>query len=258
MRNAFLMVGLAGLMLTACGNKAGNAAAPEDNAATADNASAAGEPCADDGDRLPITGLCAGRAVNYLNIAGGELPEPPDGCEWVVQETPFATQVLLYRALKCGSKTTKLAFAGGAGLAELSYETAAYGDTDGTAKGQVLVRVGSIDGSDRTAGLLKTARAAIEDPAEKAGCSVRNAKIESWPEDALVVDVSAAEAAKAPPDEPRAACGPFGFNGDEASYWRVFQGHSWFFQLGQDLAQIDPGSFTLMAKDEKGDWGQVE
>lgn len=261
MRNAFLVAGMAGLMLTACGNSAGggtDAAAPVDNEAAAMTVPVAGEPCADDGDRLPITGLCAGRAVNYLNIADGTPPEPQEGCEWVVQETPFATEVLLYRALKCGEKTTKLAFAGGAGLAELSYDTAAYGDADAALKGLVLVRVGGSDSSDRTAALPATARAAIENPAEKAECAVRNAGIDGWPEDALVVDVSPAQAARAAPDEPRAACGPFGFNGDEASYWRVFQGHSWFFQLGQDALQIDPGSFTLMAKDARGDWSQVE
>lgn len=263
--NMLLMAVATGLMLSACGNGAGNTAgnsangaAPADLGAAPRRIAVPSESCADDGDRLPVTGLCAGRAVNHLDIVARELPDAPEGCRWVVQETPFAGQVLLYRALRCGDRTTRLAFAGGAGLAELSYDTIAWGDDQQLSKGQVLVRVGRSDKSDPTAALLATTRAAIETPAERAGCSVRNARIDGWPADALVVDVSAAEAAREPPDGPRFACGPFGFNGDESSYWRVFQGHSWFFQLGQDLEQIDAASFTLMAKNARGEWSRAE
>lgn len=256
MRNPFAVAGMAALILTACGNGSHN-----DSAARVDTGPSAVDPvgsCQDDGGRLPITGLCASRAVNYLNVAGGYSPEAPEGCDWVVQETRFADDVLLYRALKCGGKTTRLTFSKGAGLAELAYDTAAYGDAENALKGQVLVRVANSDPADKTAALLRVARDAIDDPAEKAACSVRNARIDSWPDDALVVDVSPAEAAKAPADEPRSACGPFGLDEDSSAYWRVFQGYSWFFQLGQDAAQVDPGSFTLMRKGGDGSWSQAE
>lgn len=257
MRNPIAMTGLSALVLVlvACGN---NADAGQNGLAEGEAMADDGAGCPDDGARLPITGICAARAVNYLNVADGEAPQAPEGCQWVVQETRFAEDVLLYRAAQCDGKTTRLAFAGGAGLAELSYDTAAYGDPDNVMKGQVVARVASADATDKTASLLRIARDAIDDPAEKAGCTVRNARIEGWPRDALVVDVSEAEAAKAPQDEPRAACGPFGLNEDEASYWRVFQGQSWYFQLSQDALQIDPGSFTLMRKGADGRWSQTD
>lgn len=72
------------------------------------------------------------------------------------------------------------------------------------------------------------------------------------------LQLSAREAAKAPQDEPRSACGRYGFDGDAASFWRVFQGRSWFFDLGQVPWQIDPGSFTIMAKNSDGAWRQAE
>lgn len=88
---------LAGLSLAAC--------SPTPGAAGEGDADAAA-PCASDGDRLPLTGLCASRAVNYLNIAEGPEIEVPEGCEWQVQETAVGPDVLLYRALKCGASVT--------------------------------------------------------------------------------------------------------------------------------------------------------
>lgn len=255
MRNSLVIAGMATLVLVACGN---SSTSPSGTAGDGNPGTESASGCPDDGGRLPITGICASRAVNYLNVADGEAPQAPEGCSWAVQETRFVDDVLLYRAVQCKGKTTRLAFAGGAGMAELSYDTAAYGDAENALKGQVLVRIAGVDPSDKTAALLQVARDAIDDADEKAQCSVRNARIDGWPADALVVDVSAAEAAKAPPDEPRAACGPFGLNQDEASYWRVFQGHSWYFQLGQDAVQIDPGSFTLMRKGADGKWAQAD
>lgn len=255
MRNVIAIGIMATSMLAACGNSAGS-----NDAATVIGPEAPEAPgsCPDDGGRLPITGICAARAANYLNVAGGTPPDAPEGCEWTVQETRFADDVLLYRATRCGRKTTRLAFAGGAGLAELSYDTAGYGDAENTLKGQVIVRIAGVDPADKTATLLRVARDAIDDPAQKTACSVRNAGQDFWPSDALVVDVSAAEAAKAPEGEPRTACGPFGLDQDSSAFWRVFQGHSWFFQLGQDAWQVDPGSFTLMRKGKNGAWSQAE
>lgn len=255
MRNSIMFTGLAAMMLMACGNNGNESGAPSGQGeAVADSRAS----CPDDGARLPITGICAGRAVAYLNVADGDAPQAPEGCRWAVQETRFGEDVLLYRAAQCDGRNTRLAYVAGAQLAELIYDSAAYGDPDNVMKGQVVVRVTSADATDKTAALLRVVRDAIDNPGEKAGCSVRNARIDGWPRDALVVDVSAAEADKAPKDEPRSACGPYGLNEDEASYWRVFQGYSWFFQLGQDALQIDPGSFTLMRKGPDGQWSQTD
>lgn len=241
------------LSLSACGGSS-----TREPAAGGPEAEKTGATCPGGGDRLPITGICAGAASAYLNPSAGDPPDAPDGCGWIVQETRFEDEALFYRATRCGDKTTRLAFTKGAGMASLAYDSVAFGDAENAMKGQVLARVAGSDSSDRTATLLRIARDAIDDPGQQQACSVRNIRIEGWPEDALVVDVSASEAAEAPPDEPRSACGPFGLNEDEAAFWRVFQGRSWFFQLGQDVWQVDPASFTLLAKGTDGRWIQVE
>jgi hypothetical protein len=229
-----------GMIAAACSNPSG----------AADGARQSGAPataCPDDGARLPVTGLCAGRAVNYLNIVEYER-YLPEGCEWVVEETPFATDVLLYRAAKCAGQVTKLEFAGGAHMAQL------------TATGGIshTISVVPADMADPNAAVLATALPSIEDAAERARCKVRKAP-DFGPPDALVVDdVTPEDAAQPEEDGPRSACGPYGYNGDEASYWRVFQGYAWFFQMGQEGAYVDPGSFTLMRRGADGDWTQVE
>lgn len=216
-------------------------------------AEAKDKACPDGEPRLPVTKMCHPKALKSLNAAGG-YNQPSEGCAWVVQETPFADGALLYRALRCGKETAKLAFAGGAQMAELSIEHSALGDTIG----KVLVQVASADPASPTANVQAITRGAMDNPAEAAKCSVRSAGIDVWPSDALVVDISAAEAAKITEDGPRTACGPYGLDEDSAKYWRVFQGFSWFFDLGQDALEFDPGSFTLMTKDANGKWVQAE
>ncbi|WP_370177619.1 hypothetical protein [Alteriqipengyuania sp.] len=255
MKPSLAIIGFAMLLLSACSNQPD---AQASDRADGDDTQRAETTCPDDGDRLPITGICAGRAVVYLNAAGGDLPEAPEGCEWVVQETRFNEDVLLYRATQCGEKTTRLTFADGAGIADLSYDTAAYGDAENALKGEVLVRVTGADESNKTANLLRVARGSINGAAERSACKVRNARIDFWPDDALVIDSLSPREAAEPSDGPRTACGPFGLDENSSTFWRVFQGHSWFFRLGQDVWQVDPGSFTLMRKGEDGKWMQAE
>ena len=69
-----------------------------------------------------------------------------------------------------------------------------------------------------------------------------------------MVDVSPAEAAKAPKNEPRTACGQYGLDEDAQVFWRAFQGFAWYFDLGQEQMEIDPGSLTVATKDEGGNW----
>ncbi|WP_109807332.1 hypothetical protein [Sphingosinithalassobacter portus] len=253
-------VALFSLALGACSDPSSNAgfqnsAAEQDQ--TASRTAAAAQPCADNGRRLPITGICADAAVRYLNSAGGSA-DAPDGCAWVVQESAFADDALLYRALQCRSKLTRLTFSPAAHLAELSYQSAAWRDPEDMLAGQVLVRIAPMTASGADDAILEIARPAMTDPADRALCRVRKAGIDVWPDDALVVDVPPDQAAAMPDDMPRSSCGPFGYSGDEASFWRVFQGYLWFFQLGQDFAQVDPGSFTLMRRADDGRWQRTE
>jgi hypothetical protein len=100
------------------------------------------------------------------------------------------------------------------------------------------------------AALLETARAAVEDPAERARCRLRPAAIEGWPGDALVVD----EVPPPPADGVRTACGAYGLDEDSQTFWRLSQGQGWFFQLGQESPVVDPGSFTLVARGRDHRW----
>ena len=231
-----LLAGLAVAVLAGAGPAAAKSKAPG---------------CADGETRLPITGMCRSDAVKFLNTAGG-YTEPPEGCSWLVQELDFAGQPLLYRGLKCGKEVTELGFAGGAQMAELSVVASSMGFQPGL----VLVKVASADPAKPTANVESIARGSVENPTEAAGCFVRPAGIDSWPVDALVVDVAPEVAAKIPQDGPRTACGPYGLDEDSSRYWRVFQGQSWFFDLGQEV-ELDAGSFTLMTKDAGGNWTPV-
>lgn len=211
---------------------------------------AAAEACADDGPRLALTGLCEGRAVNYLNMDASASPPATDGCEWKVMETQMPDGVLLYRGLKCDAGETKLAFSGGAGRGELKLVSSAYlGKID---EPPAYVLVYPVEGDARQ-GVTERTRQAIGDAAEAARCSARPVKGKGWPSDALVVDVLGGETQPGP----RSACGDLGVNDELAAFWRVSQGYGWYFQMGQADMEIDPGSFTLMTKQPDGSWGAM-
>ncbi len=243
MRALLIATSLAALLTTACGEVTDKPA--QDTAAKAAK-TASTEPCADDGARLPLSGLCAGRAINYLDIAeGGEAPLPK-GCEWVVNETalPGEKEYLLYRAAKCGDVTATLEMEGGAKTGSLVLaKSALVPDAQDSIIYAIVV---SAEDDAPHSGIMGLVTEDLGE-AEAAKCSVRKADAKGWPADALVVDVSAAEAAKAPKGEPRAACGKFGLDDDNPYFWRVFGGMAWFIEPTQDMHQdIDPGSLTVV------------
>ncbi|MEZ5710219.1 MAG: hypothetical protein R3E02_12615 [Blastomonas sp.] len=253
MRVNSAMIMMAALALGGCGPDAAETAAkPDDEAQVAD---AAAEPCPDDGPRLAGTGICQGRAVNYLAMAGGETPALPPGCSWTVNETPFATDYLLYRAAQCGDHVARLDFAGGAQSAELTLARSAIAPE--MEPGMVFARVISSEPENPTANLEAWTRDTAIDFADRKNCRARKAGIEGWPDDALVVDNL--DGSQPSSDGPRTACGPFGLDEDNPSFWRVFQGFSWFITMTQDLYQdIDPASLTLVTRDADGGWRQAE
>lgn len=209
--------------------------------------------CPDDGPRLAASRLCRGRAVNYLNIVGGEQPQLPPGCSWVVNETPMpGGDFLLYLAAGCKGRVSQLAFAGGARFSFLSVASSAL--SDGQPGGKIIT-IGSAEPNDPSRNVLLYAQGAMDNKAAAARCRVRKSG-GGDPSDAVVVDVSPAEAARAAraaQGEPRAACGPFGLDQENTQYWRVFGGFSWFFNLGQDAYQdIDPRSLTLLKASDMG------
>jgi hypothetical protein len=186
----------------------------------------------------------AAAPASPLVFAGGKRPNPPAGCEWVLKSVAMpGDEFLLYLAAQCKGKTRELQYSGGAHRAELKFEEnqPAVVEIRGAEPGQGKQ---AVEGHVR--GTLNKA--------EAARCFVRPARNEFFPADALVVDVSDAEAAKAPKNEPRSACGNYGMDEDSQSFWRVFQGYAWYFNLGQDEPEIDPGSLTLARKDAAGKW----
>lgn len=252
MKPAILLSAALGLALIAAGC-AEKAEPPAPEAAE----TAAGDPsCPDDGPRLPGTGLCQGRAINYLDPGLTLITEAPEGCDWVMQETMFAgpDQAILYRALSCNGVTTKLDFRGGAQSSALGYETSALFTVDEATKDVELVRIfGDGDRDPKT--VIDWLKTDIPE-AERATCELRPAGIDGWPTDAMVIAPTAEARVKLPADEPIQACGMYGLDEDSQTFWRFFQGYAWYFQLGQDISDIDPASLTLMRKVGDG-WEQV-
>jgi len=220
-------------------------------------APAASSGCADDGVRLPVTGICAGRAANYLDNLPSD-PPTPDGCAWTFNEAGLGdAEALLYRAMTCKGVTTRLAFSAGARGASVEYEKSAlFGDA---AVGKTAVRLFTLDEKDPRGGLLRLVQEGVEDKAERAACALRAAGFKDWPDGALVVDVNDAYKArrKINDDEPRTACGPLGLDTDQMSYWLIKQGYAWKFDLGQEETDFDPRTLTLMRKGPDGAWSVV-
>ncbi|ATW02339.1 hypothetical protein [Sphingorhabdus sp. YGSMI21] len=213
--------------------------------------------CPGDGPTLPVTGICEDRARIYLDIAGGDAPQIPDHCYWSVNETAIVDNILLYLAATCDGKKARLGYAGGAHFSDLNLAWSAVANE--AQEDTVLIRIGGAEPDRPHQNILFYARDAMDDPVAAERCVVRPAGLDGWTADALVVDVGAEEAAKSSSDSPRSTCGRFGLDEGNSSFWRVFQGYSWWFQLSQDVYQdIDPRSLTLVRPDGAGGWTTVE
>lgn len=252
MRNTMLVLAVAAL--AGCGQTADQKATGEPAAATASSSampsgSATLSACADQSDRLPLTGLCRSGSGNYLLADASAKPSAPEGCEWQVGETELAGgDVLLYRALKCGDKAAKVEFSGGAERAELQLTSSAL---QGDLPEPLTLGYFYVVEGDPAKAVTDRARSAIADSAEAAGCAARPAKVDTWPSDAMVVDTT--PPASTPDGSPVAVCGDLGYFDEGNRFWRVSQGYAWFFDFGQDLIEIDPGTITLVVQ-EGGQW----
>lgn len=241
MKNMLLMALSVALALGACTQKP---PAEETNNNQVTDITQAESTCPDDGPRFPLSGICQGRAVNFLNLER-DPPYLPDNCTWTVNETEMADQVLLYQAASCDGRTTKLQFAGGARAAEFTYEISAF-QGDLTDQEQApLIRVITSDPADPTANLLAFARSAIEDPAEAAQCVVKEILGDGDVPGHYVVDLANPPQSE---NEPRTACGPYGLDEDSQKFWRISDGFSWFFDLGQDVLDFDPYSMVVVER----------
>ncbi len=87
-------------------------------------------------------------------------------------------------------------------------------------------------------------RDGIKNKAQRARCVVRPAKEQGWPGDAIVVDDPTVKGRKGELRD--AVCGDYGYTPDGAAFWRILGDFAWYFDLGQDVWQVDPGSFTVV------------
>jgi hypothetical protein len=236
-------------LLAACGGPA--APTPDAPAPAAAETSS----CPDDGPRFAVTGLCTGRISNYLDPAIGLLSETPDGCQWNFTEMAFPgnEEALIYRALTCKGVATTLELHGGAHSATLGYTASAlYGEQAASVEPVRLFVSEPADPQKAIRDLFEGIPAA-----ERANCEIAPYGVQGEPADALVIQYTEAERKKHPTDEPIAMCGEFGRDEDSASYWRIAGGYAWFFQMGQDTPDFDPGSFMIFRKDAAGAWNHV-
>lgn len=247
-------------MLAACQKDTPPAPAASASASPTAPVVTAAEPgCPDDGPRFPITHLCVGRSINYIDPNLRLIAEAPKDCSWGMVETAFPLPdgegALLYRALTCKGLTTKLEFSAGAHMAELRYAVSAL-YTGPEAKGHVVVRIFDGGGEDPKKQILAQ-KAAIKDAAERDSCEVLPADDKAWPADALLLKPNAAAWAKLQNGDPVWACGPYGVDEDAQVFWRVAQGYAWYFTMGQDTMDVDPASLLIFKKGVDGAWAPL-
>lgn len=191
----------------------------------------ASSDCPDDGPRLPGSGLCQGRAVHHLSYVGPARELLP-GCEWVMNETPMpGGEYLLYLAAKCGARTSRLELSAGAQAADLNISVSALSNGE---PGWTVAKVFATNGGQPKDEILMRAQQAMHDPTDRTNCEVRNLPLQdNLGDDAYVVDYKHQVLSSRPADAPHWGCGDYGL-GDSTSFWRVFGGFAWFFDMGQD------------------------
>ncbi len=211
--------------------------------------SAAAATCAPGSAVLALTKLCQEQANALLVSRAGAQEPAPEGCTWVVNEAKaLENGALLFRALRCKGRVAQLEFVPSARAASFDLISSPLGEVGEPHTIAILFDAGGRDANDV---ILEAALRTIEDPAEKARCKVRRLEGDvAAPADALVVD----EVPIPPSDGIRSACGEFGFDGGAQSFWRVSQDTAWFFTLGNDAAPVDAESFTLINRNEAGQW----
>lgn len=206
--------------------------------------------CAGSAARLTVTRLCPVAAEALLVDAPGAAATPPPGCGWTIGETLLTDGLaVLYRAARCQSRTTKLAFVPSEPMGAFTVAASPYEGTYDA--GEPIIRMAKAADKDA---ILALARRSIHNPGEAARCQLRSAAIDGWPADALVID----EVPQPRSDEVRSACGDLGLDEDAQTFWRLSQGVGWFFQLGQDSPIVDAGSFTLIQRSAGGSWRRSE
>lgn len=243
------LMGASALAMAAC------SAPPQTPAKDAKKADA----CEDGGAKLATLGLCQADAAKLLAVSGGPDPTLPEGCSWVVQETPMPAEgeVLLYRAASCKGVTTKLVAKEGAKLVNYQYETSAVFAQSADTSAMPIITQLDVETPDPKTSILGQVVLVAETANEQRNCEIRSAGVAEWPSDALVADLNAAAKARArikDGDGVRAACGFYGLDTSAAKFWLVRQGRAFFVDQGQEDSDIDARSITVVSKAADGAW----
>lgn len=202
-----------------------------------------------------LTGLCSSQLKPLMSGADAQ-GSAVEGCSWNIRETAFATDVLLYRTLRCDGKETTLTMNVGNHMSELQYvDERGEPMVDGNGQPLLLAKIFAGHPDGRARALWET-RDSMDDKAAAQLCDLRRPyHPEGLPADALIVDVQR-KPGELDGDEPQSFCGPFGYQPmvEAIDFWRSHQGYAWFFTLGTDLWLIDPASLTIVEKDASGKW----
>jgi hypothetical protein len=234
--------------------------AEADPSGKADGAPAAtgGAECSDGSARLVHSGLCADRAEKLL--ANAPAPATMQGCRWVLRDTPFATDILLYRALDCESET-RIEVQIGNHMTSIDFVRPEGQGSEAEARDVehlplVAVFAGHPDGRARA--LFET-RDSLKDPKAARRCDIRPPHDrDGLPADAFIVDIRR-DPADPFPDDAVPECGPLGYNpaGGSIAFWRPHQGYAWFFSMETGVWSLDPASLTLITRNADGAWQRV-
>lgn len=210
------------------------------------------------GTKLASSGLCPAQAEKL--IAEAPAPAAMEGCKWVLRDTPFATDVLLYRALDCDSET-RLEVQIGNHMTTINPVPDSTQASDPNLEDVDLPRVAAVFAGDpdgRSRALFET-RDSMQNPEAAARCDIRAPYDgEGLPQDALIVDIRRSKA-DLQRDDAVPQCGTFGYNpaGGSIDFWRPHQGYAWFFSMETGVWNVDPASFTLITKTANGNWQRV-
>lgn len=202
--------------------------------------------CPSEGPSLPLSGVCQGRGVNYLEFEDGDEPILLENCEWKLNEARMPNgDFLFYMATSCGDYLSKLEISAGAQSSNVNLVNSAM--SEGASLGK-LFTLAPMNAADPFGSILTFTQKAMSNQSEAKKCRV---VYENNHNDNLVVDnVDPNEAARLISDGPRYACGPYGVNQESNTYWRVISGYIWHFDWGQDAyLDIDPRSITVVSAD---------
>ena len=235
--------------------KQGNKAGKQGNkAGKAPQKAKAGKGCGPGDARLPKTGLCQSKALSFLPVRKPVEAVSIGNCPFKVNETAFAGgQVLLYLSEHCPNKAPRrLVYGGGARNAVVYLKGGPAAEPGPFQEGAITV-IG-LDPGDPVSSLQQSSRNAMRADGYQQS-KIGLCFIQQRPAGHYVFEPTAAHINSLPGEGPGEwSCGPAG-PGDALAYWRVFGGHGWLFQHGQDMITgYEPMSLTLITPNGSGGW----